>query len=65
MLKINESFESDRLLFKCDFFPYTPKLIFIGETPNSLALKDIFRGVCVIFLKSNQIQLFFRAIHET
>ena len=59
MIKLNEKYEIDRRILKCDYIRYSPSEISTINTPNSQIYINIPREDCVISLLNSYIELNF------
>ena len=65
MFKLNENYEIDRRILKCDYIRYSPAEISTINTPNSQNYINIPRKDSVIFLLNSYLDLNFEAIKKT
>ena len=64
MLQINERYEVDRSIFKCDYIRYTPTSLNNVETPNTQTFIDIPKEDDVNFLRDSYFELDFKSFHN-
>ena len=62
MIKLNENYEVDRRILKCDYIRYSPSEISTINTPNSLIYINMPREDSVIFLLNSYLELNFDVI---
>ena len=63
MFKLNESYEVDRIILKCDYIRYSPSEISTINTPNSQIYMNIPRGDSVNSLLGSLKRLSFDVLH--
>ena len=62
MIKLNENYEVDRRILKCDYIRYSPAETFTINTPNSQIYINIPREDSVISLLNSYLDLSFEVI---
>ena len=62
MFKINENYEIDRRILKCDYFRYSPAKRSTIRTPNNQIFINIPRKDSVISLLSSYLDLHFEVV---
>ena len=65
MFKLNENYEVDRRILKCDYIRYSPAEISTINTPNSQIYVNIPREDSVISLLNSHLDLNFEVIKKT
>ena len=65
MFKLNESYEIDRIILKCNYIRYSPAETSTTNTPNSQIYINIPREDSVISLLSSYSDLHFEVIKRT
>ena len=65
MFKLNEKYEIDRRILKCDYIRYSPSEISTINTPTSQIYINIPREDCVISLLNSYIELNFDVLKAT
>ena len=63
MFKLNENYEVDRRLLKCEYIRYSPSEISTNNTPNSQIYINIPRRDCVISLLGSLLRMNFHVLH--
>ena len=64
MFKLNEIYEVDRRIFKCDFFGFSPADRYTKNTPSCQRYIDIPRENSVISLLNSYLELIFEVIKK-
>ena len=64
MFKLNENYEVDRRILRCDYIRYAPAETSTTNTPNSQMYINIPRGDCVINLLTSYLDLNFEVIKK-
>ena len=65
MFKLNENYDVDRIILKCDYMRYSPVETSTTKTPNSQRYINIPRENSVTSLLTSYLELNFEVIKKT
>ena len=65
MFKLNQNYQIDRKILKCEFIRYSPAGISTKNTPNSRIYNNVRKEGSAIFLLTSYLELIFEVINKT